>query len=129
VSVAGGIVALIAFADYYDGKSSRSLGLCAGIIVGLTGIPETLHLIHVVNASQGAVSFGPGLIIAGLGEELFFIGAIAATKRSAGTSSATSLPNDTRPCPWCAETIKRQAIVCRFCGRDVEPSVPPVSHG
>jgi protein-disulfide isomerase len=26
-----------------------------------------------------------------------------------------------RVCPWCAETIKAAAIVCRFCGRDVEP--------
>ena len=26
-----------------------------------------------------------------------------------------------RPCPWCAETIKSAAIVCRFCGRDVVP--------
>jgi uncharacterized oligopeptide transporter (OPT) family protein len=25
-----------------------------------------------------------------------------------------------RPCPHCAETIKRAAVVCRFCGRDVE---------
>jgi tetratricopeptide (TPR) repeat protein len=25
-----------------------------------------------------------------------------------------------RACPWCAETIKAAAIVCRFCGRDVE---------
>jgi len=31
----------------------------------------------------------------------------------------------TRDCPWCAETIKAAAIVCRFCGRDVQPiSVP-----
>jgi hypothetical protein len=28
---------------------------------------------------------------------------------------------DTRPCPWCAESIKRAAVVCRYCGRDVEP--------
>jgi tetratricopeptide (TPR) repeat protein len=27
-----------------------------------------------------------------------------------------------RVCPWCAETIKAAAVVCRFCGRDVEPS-------
>lgn len=25
-----------------------------------------------------------------------------------------------RDCPWCAETIKAAAIVCRFCGREVE---------
>jgi hypothetical protein len=27
-----------------------------------------------------------------------------------------------RDCPWCAETIKAKAIICRFCGRDVEPT-------
>jgi hypothetical protein len=27
-------------------------------------------------------------------------------------------------CPHCAEWIKREAKVCRFCGRDVEPSPP-----
>lgn len=32
-------------------------------------------------------------------------------------------PGETRLCPWCAETIKRAAVVCRHCGRDVE-SVP-----
>ena len=28
---------------------------------------------------------------------------------------------DTRACPWCAETIKAAAIICRFCGREVTP--------
>jgi hypothetical protein len=30
---------------------------------------------------------------------------------------------DSRKCPHCAEIIKAEAKVCRFCGRDVEPAV------
>lgn len=30
--------------------------------------------------------------------------------------------SDTFPCPRCAETIKRAATVCRFCGHDLTPA-------
>lgn len=29
-----------------------------------------------------------------------------------------------RPCPHCAELIKREAVACRYCGRDVEAVAP-----
>jgi len=31
-------------------------------------------------------------------------------------------PPPERVCPWCAETTKAAAVVCRFCGRDVAPT-------
>jgi hypothetical protein len=31
---------------------------------------------------------------------------------------------DTRPCPRCAEPIREEARVCRFCGHESEPAAP-----
>ena len=41
------------------------------------------------------------------------------TLQSRGTAAGEDPSADTRPCPYCAEPIRRAARICRFCGRDV----------
>src|SRR5437868_2992293 len=34
-------------------------------------------------------------------------------------------PSGTKECPFCAETIKMAAVLCRFCGRELPPLGSP----
>jgi len=44
-------------------------------------------------------------------------------KRLAEIKAAEIAAAETKACPRCAETIKRAAVVCRFCGHEFEQSV------
>jgi hypothetical protein len=93
-----GIVISVAFSGF---KLSFIIGLVIGIILD-------------------AIVFGLIAIIISIDENLSAIHLHLLTNTSSNLNSIKNTDsNDTKKCPFCAEQIKREANICRFCNREV----------
>lgn len=101
-----------------------SLYICAATAVILT-IADTQSFFGSNTAElSDVVTKGFGFYCVNIGAVLMVASAVAniVVQRSNNSGHSENVKkSDTRKCPFCAETIKADAVLCRFCGSRLEP--------
>src|SRR5262245_36838000 len=95
--------------------SEESIGIRSVASVNITtGIIWSEIRIESSGGSDPLVSHGHTKVDARRIKEL-----IETIQSRVGSEPGAAGPGDVKSCPFCAETIKKAAKVCRYCGRDV----------
>lgn len=87
------------------------------------------HVLLIVLHIVAAFAFWPALFVT---LPLHLVYGIMSARSSAAEDAATQAREAAellRPCPKCAESIQRAAVVCRYCGSTVAALPPPPGVG
>lgn len=97
------------------------------IYLGIGAVFGTIGWAVGESKDQGPAGFGLGFLLGPLGVLIAVLlpptAEAQARKNLAVEKAQDRLSTATeRKCPFCAELIKSEAVICRFCNRDVPPS-------
>ena len=148
LGIIGGLVALLYGVFGYGlgsltgdgGAKFLSIGLPIAALVGagmVTAKPVIGATLMAIAAMGFVLILGFNffslipVVLLGLGALLGFLGSQESTEKSHQNNSISKNPSvnstpDTKECPFCAETVKRAAKVCRYCSKDLPEILEPV---
>ena len=88
--------------------------------IGGIKIPsQTVNNIGLMDDRRNALTVGGLLVLVGV--VLTVVGSLRRSAVVAGSDGSTTFDarSGTKKCPYCAEAVKTEAVVCRYCGRDL----------
>lgn len=97
--------------------------------MGMIFLLLVLAVIPAYIASQKGRSFGLWYVY---GIALFIVALIHSlciSKKEKKKTESDLQDEGLRKCPYCAEYIKREALICRFCGKELSPVGLEVAGG
>ena len=122
--VAGAIWGVIAF-NMTTSVETESRTIGSGLY-SLNIPSQTVHNLDLADQRRNHL-IGAGITLLA-GVLLFGFGSMKPAEETLQTQkpTATEVQSTERKCPFCAETIKQEAVVCRFCNRDVPAQIEPI---
>lgn len=94
-------------------------------------LPLTLLILIICGIASGIIASGKGrsgfgwFLIGFLFGPIGFLASLIVSKEQRAPQVSQGVGSDTRTCPHCAETVKRQAKVCRYCGGELPEVADP----
>ncbi|MEQ1622145.1 MAG: hypothetical protein ABL919_12115 [Methylococcales bacterium] len=98
------------------------------VVIGFLGIMLALGMETSVSSygvsrvqNIGLMNEQQNLLIVFIALAIVGVLILVSGNRKAQSTEKNSSDSVTRNCPYCAEIIKAQAIICRYCDRDIVP--------